>query len=315
MKIVLLDAATLGEDLDLSSLSKYGEVVSYPATEPTDVCERLADADVVIVNKVKLNETTLGDNETLKLICIAATGFDNVDLEYMKQKGIGVCNVVGYSTDSVAQLTVSMVLSLATHLPEYNAFVESGEYSRSGVANRLIPVYHEISGKTWGIVGLGNIGKKVAHIASAFGCRVIANKRTPEEGYTCVDIDTLCQSADIITVHTPLNDGTRNLIDEKRISMMKKDAIVVNVARGAVCDERALCNAVKEGRLGGIGVDVYTSEPFGEESPYYSVKELSNVCLTPHMAWGSYEARCRCLSDITASIDAFLAGDKRSRLV
>ncbi|MBE6586814.1 MAG: hydroxyacid dehydrogenase [Ruminococcaceae bacterium] len=315
MKIVLPDSATLGDDLDLSPLSKYGEVVAYPSTDISLVEERLSDADVVIVNKVKLNQSTIGENCPVKLICIAATGFDNVDLDYMKKKGIGVCNVVGYSTDSVAQLTVSMVLSLATHLPEYCAFVESGEYSRGNVANKLTPVYHEIAGKTWGVVGLGNIGKKVAAVAGAFGCRVIANKRTPVEGYGCVDIDTLCREADIITVHTPLNDGTRNLINEERIAMMKNDAIFVNVARGAVCDEAALCKAVKEGKIGAIGVDVYSQEPFREDSPYFDVKDLPNVCLTPHMAWGSYEARNRCLSDIMASIDAFLSGEKRSRLV
>ena len=315
MKIVLLDAKTLGDDLDLSPLDKYGIVEAFPSTPEHLVCERLSGADVVIVNKIKLNEETLGDNETLKLICIAATGFDNVDLDYMKKKGIGVCNVVGYSTDSVAQLTVSMVLSLATHLPEYNECVRGGEYTRGGVANRLTPVYHEIAGKTWGVVGLGNIGKKVAAVAEAFGCRVVANKRTPEEGYTCTDIDTLCKEADIITIHTPLNEGTRNLINADRIALMKKGAIVVNVARGAVCDEAALCKAVKDGKLGGIGVDVYTTEPFGEDSPYFQVKELDNVCLTPHMAWGSFESRCRCLNDMVMSIDAFLAGQKRSRLV
>lgn len=315
MKIVLLDSATLGDDLDISVLEKYGEVSAYNKTSAEEVAERLSDADVVIVNKVKLNESTLGENSTLKLICIAATGFDNVDLDYMKKKGIGVCNVVGYSTDSVAQLTLSMVLSLATHLPEYMDCTRSGEYTRGGVANRLIPVYHEIAGKTWGVVGLGNIGKKVAAVAEALGCKVIANKRTPDPDYTCVDIDTLCREADIITVHTPLNEGTRNLINKDRIASMKKDAIVVNVARGAVCDEAALCDAVREGRLGGLGVDVYTVEPFGEDSPYFAVKELSNVCLTPHMAWGSYEARNRCLNDIMKSIDAFLCGEKRSRLV
>ncbi len=315
MKIVLLDAATLGEDLDLSPLNKYGEVIAYPSTSLSDVAERLSDADVVIVNKVKLNETTLGENTSLKLICIAATGFDNVDLEYMKNKGIGVCNVVGYSTDSVAQLTLSMVLSLATHLPEYNNSVKSGEYSRGNVANKLTPVYHEIAGKTWGIVGLGNIGKKVAAVANALGCKVIANKRTPDPDYECVDIDTLCKEADIITVHTPLNEGTRNLINAERIGVMKKDAILINVARGAVCDEKALCNAIKEGKLGAIGVDVYTAEPFKENSPYYEVKEYPNVCLTPHMAWGSAEARNRCLFDIMKSIDAFINGEKRSRLV
>ncbi len=315
MKIVLLDSATLGDDLDLSPLDKFGEIVAYPSTEPGLVRERIEGADFVIVNKVKLNESTVGDNSTLKLVCIAATGFDNVDLGFMKSKGIGVCNVVGYSTDSVAQLTVSMVLSLATHLPEYNSFVEEGKYSEGNVANKLTPVYHEIAGKTWGIVGLGNIGKKVAAVAEAFGCKVIANKRTPDPEYDCTDIDTLCRVADIITIHTPLNETTRNLISKERIAMMKKDAVVVNVARGAVVDEAALCEAVKNGDIGGIGVDVYSQEPFKADSPYYKVKDLANVCLTPHMAWGSYEARVRCLSDMIKSMEAFIAGEKRSRLV
>ncbi len=315
MKIVLLDSATLGDDLDLSPLNRFGEVAAYPSTDASQVKDRLFDADVVIVNKVKLNQSTIGDDCHVKLICIAATGFDNVDLEYMKQKGIGVCNVVGYSTDSVAQLTLSMVFSLATHLPEYNDSVRSGEYSRGSVANKLTPVYHEIAGKTWGVVGLGNIGKKVADVAKALGCRVIANKRTPVEDYECVDIDTLCKEADIITVHTPLNDGTRGLINKDRLSLMKSDVIFINVARGAVCDETALCNAVKEGKLGAVGIDVYTAEPFREDSPYYEIKDYPNVCLTPHMAWGSYEARNRCLKDMVESIDAFVKGEKRSRLV
>jgi glycerate dehydrogenase len=315
MKITVLDRASLGDDLLLDELYDIGDVEVYDSTSASQLPDRVKDSDVLILNKVKINEDALEIAKNLKLICIAATGFDNVDLDYMKSKGIGVCNVVGYSTDSVAQLTVSMVLSLATHLPEYNSFVESGEYSRGNVANKLTPVYHEIAGKTWGIVGLGNIGKKVAAVAGAFGCKVIANKRTPDPEYECVDIDTLCREADIITIHTPLNDGTRNLINEERIAMMKPDAIVVNVARGAVCDEAALCKAVKEGKIGGIGVDVYSAEPFREDSPYFAVKELSNVCLTPHMAWGSYEARNRCLRDMMKSIDAFVAGEKRSRLV
>ena len=269
----------------------------------------------MIINKTKLNENTVGAAPNLKLVCIAATGYDNVDTAYMKSRGIGVCNVVGYSTDSVAQLTLSMALSLATHLPEYNSFVESGDYTAGGVANRLTPVYHELAGKTWGVVGLGNIGKKVAVTAKAMGCRVIANKRTPDPDWECVDIDTLCREADVISIHTPLNDSTRGLISRERIAMMKPDALVINVARGAVCDEAALCEAVREGRLGGIGVDVYSKEPFSADSPYYSVKEMPNVCLTPHMAWGSYEARVRCLEDMMKSMESYLSGGKYSRLV
>lgn len=315
MKITLLDSATLGDDLDLSSLSRFGEVEAFAKTEPENVAERIKNSDCVIVNKVRLNSETVGRAEKLKIVCIAATGYDNVDLEFMKERGVGVCNVVGYSTDSVAQLTLAAVLSLATNLPQFNRHVASGAYSKGENANCLTPVYHELSGKIWGIVGFGNIGRKVGQIAKAIGCRVIVNKRTPAEGWECTDIDTLCETADIITVHTPLNDSTRNLISAERISKMKPDALVINVARGAVCDEEALCKAVAEGKLGGIGADVYSNEPFGENSPYYAVKDMDNVCLTPHMAWGAYEARVRCLSEIEKSIDAFLSGKKYSRLV
>ena len=315
MKIAVLDAATLGEDLDLSPLAKFGELVIYQNTSPEEVSEHIGDADFVIINKVKLNENTVGDAENLKLVCIAATGYDNVDLDYMKSRTIGVCNVVGYSTDSVAQLTLSMAFSLATHLSEYNSFVESGEYTNSAVANRLTPVYHEIAGKTWGIIGLGNIGKKVGTVAKAVGCKVIANKRTAVPDWECVDIDTLFRTSDIISIHTPLNDSTRGLLSAERIAMMKKNAIVINVARGAVCDEKALCTAVKEGRIAGIGVDVYTKEPFSADSPYFEIKDMPNVCLTPHMAWGSYEARVRCLDDMMKSIKSYLSGEKYSRLV
>ena len=315
MKITVLDAATLGDDIDLSPLKKYGEVAIFPTSDDDEIADHIGDSDFVLVNKNKLNEKTVGKAPNLKLICIAATGYDNVDLEYMKSRGIGVCNVVGYSTDSVAQLTLSMAFSLATHLPEYNSFVESGEYSKSVAANKLSPVFHELAGKTWGVVGLGNIGRKVATVANAVGCHVIANKRTPTADFECTDIDTLCKTADIISVHTPLNDSTRGLISKERIAMMKNDALFINVARGAVCDEKALCEAVKEGRLGGIGVDVYTGEPFREDSPYYEIRNYPNVCLTPHMAWGSYEARVRCLNDMMKSIDSYLAGEKYSRLV
>lgn len=315
MKTVFLDAATLGNDIDLSPVTSMGETVIYPHTAPSEVSQRIGDAETVIINKVKLNRDTVGEATKLRLVCIAATGCDNVDLEYMKSRGVAVCNVSGYSTDSVAQTTLAMVLSLATHLREYNSWVRSGSYSAGSVPNRLEPVYHEISGKTWGIVGLGNIGRRVAAAAVAMGCRVIANKRVPVPDFECVDIDTLCKNSDIITLHTPLTEETRGLISRERIAMMKKDAILVNVARGAVCDEAALCEAVKNGRLGAVGVDVYSLEPFSESSPYTEIMGLDNVLLTPHMAWGSFEARSRCLAEIAENIRSFEAGGTRSRLV
>lgn len=315
MKIAILDAKTLGDDIDFTGLQKLGEVIAYPATAPHETVQRLAEVDCVIVNKVRIDASVLPGADRLKLVCVAATGYDNINLADMQEKGIAVCNVVGYSTHSVAQLTLSMVLSLAMHLPAYNRFVESGAYTKSGVANCLVPVYHELAGKTWGIVGCGNIGSQVASVAQAMGCRVIACKRTPDSQYTCVDIDTLCREADVITVHTPLTPETEDLISKERIAAMKPDAILVNVARGAVCDEEALCAAILEGRLGGLGVDVYTKEPFPADSPYNRVMHMDNVCLTPHMAWGAYEARNRCLQEICLNIESFHRGERRNRLV
>ncbi len=314
MKITVLDSDTLGKDLSLESLNEVGEVTVYNYSSPDQVIERIADCEVVIINKIKLNGTNLPYAKNLKLICIAATGFDNVDVKYCRENGIAVCNVVGYSTNSVALLTVSMALSLVTHLREYNDFVRSGEYTKSGIPNRLVPVYHELDGLTWGIIGLGNIGKKVAKVASALGCRVIANKRKPDDEYEICDVDTVMREADIISVHVPLSDETRNMINADRIKMMKKDAILVNVARGAVTDEKALANAIKEGRIGGLGIDVYSVEPFPKDHPFDEIKELPNVCLTPHNAWGAYEARVRCLNDIIENIKAFYKGEKRSRV-
>jgi glycerate dehydrogenase len=278
------------------------------------VGERIADADVVVINKIKMNESNLKHADKVKLICLAATGYDNVDTAYCREKGIAVCNVVGYSTQSVAQVTVAMALSLCTKLSQYRQFVMSGEYSRQPMMNRLEPIYHEIAGKTWGIVGFGNIGRQVASVAEALGCRVIVNKRTPVEEYPLVDIDIICREADILSVHTPLSAETRGLISAQRIASMKKDAILINVARGAVIDETAAAKAILEGRLGGLGVDVYSTEPFPVEHPYTALLDCENVCLTPHMAWGAHEARVRCLEEIAANIRAFFAGEVRCRV-
>lgn len=314
MKIVFLDAATIGDDLTYESFAELGEVVVYPTTNEEEFEAHVDGADVVIINKLKLNSTNLLAAKNLKLICLAATGFDNVDLDYCRKAGIGVCNVVGYSTQSVAQLTLSMTLSLYTHLDEYTSFVRSGEYTQNGLANRLTPIYHEIAGRTWGIVGYGNIGKQVARVAEALGCRVLVYKRTPVADAECVDFDTICQKSDILSLHVPLNEATRNLLDEAHIAMLKKDAIVINVARGAVTDEAALAAAILEGRIGGIGVDVYSKEPFGVDHPFNKIKHLPNVLLTPHMAWGGYETRLRLLDEIKQNIIAFFKNEHRCRV-
>lgn len=314
MKITILDAETLGQDLSFEIFDSIGETVVFQNTASEDVAKNISDSDVVILNKIKLNENNLKDAKNLKLICVAATGFDNIDLEYCRNRGIAVCNVVGYSTNSVSQVTLAMALSLSVNLAEYTKFVRCGDYTKSGVANKLTPVYHELSGKTWGVIGLGNIGKQVARVAESMGCEVLAYKRIPDKNYDCRDLEYICKNADILSVHLPLSDKTRGLIDKNLISLMKKDAIFINVARGAVTDEKALADAIKNKQLGALGIDVYSVEPFSKEHPFNDILGYPNVCLTPHMAWGSFESRNRCLNEIATNIKAFFNGEIRNRV-
>ena len=315
MKITILDKSTLGEDIDLSPIYALGEVEEFETTAVDEIAERLTETDVVIINKIKLNESNLSNAKNLKVISVAATGYDNIDTEFCKKAGIALCNVPGYSTDSVAQVTAAMVLSLVTHIKEYEGFVNSGEYSKSGVANKLTPVYHEISSLKWGVVGGGGIGMKVAEIADAIGAEVMICRRKQEGRFPVVDIDTLCKECDIISLHIPLSDETRNLINAERIASMKSNAVVVNTARGAVTDEKALAEAIKNGRIGGLGVDVYSVEPFTESHPFTEILELQNVILTPHMAWGSYEARNRCVKIMAENILSYFDGGTKNRIV
>lgn len=315
MKIVILDKSTLGEDIDLSPIYNMGECTEYPTTPYDMVAERVKDAEVIVTNKIKLNGETLKGAERLKLICVAATGYDNIDTAYLKEKGVALCNVPGYSTDSVAQVTVSMALSLMTHLMEYREFVHSGEYSKSGVANKLSPIYNEVSSMTWGILGGGAIGTAVARVAQALGCKVLVCRRKQEGDFPLADIDTLCKEADILSIHLPLSDSTRGILTKERIASMKNTAVVVNTARGAVTDEKALADAIIEGRLGALGVDVYSVEPFTEEHPFYDILGYDNVCLTPHMGWGSAQARARCVRMMAENIDKFCKGEIHNRIV
>ena len=275
----------------------------------------MADADVVVVNKLKMNEKTLDGAKKLKLICETATGYDNIDTTYCQSREIAVCNVPAYSTDSVAQVTLSMALALTTHLFAYRDHVNSGAYAAAGVANCLTPIYHEISSMTWGVIGGGNIGRRVAEVAQAMGCRVLVCRKSPETVFENADIDTLCRKADIISVHVPLTPQTRGMIDSNRIASMKKGAIFINVARGAVAEEAALAAAIESGHLGGLGIDVYGREPFTAEHPFTRIMHQENVCLTPHMAWGAAEARARCIAISADNMRAFLAGESKNRVV
>lgn len=315
MKIVVLDKATLGADIDLSPIAALGELIAHENTPQEQVAARIAEADVIIQNKVRLNAENLAGAKNLKLICEAATGYDNIDTAYVSSRGIALCNVPGYSGESVAQLSVAMALALVTHLKEYRDFTHSGGYSASGVANRLEPVFHDIASMTWGVLGGGGIGGRVAEIAKALGCKVLMFRRKQEGEFPLADIDTICKECDIISIHLPLTEETKNLINKERIAMMKKGAILINTARGAETDEQAVAEAILNGHLGGLGCDVYTEEPFSQNHPFYQLLDLDNVILTPHNAWGSFESRGRCVATIAKNIQCFFAGTPQNRIV
>jgi glycerate dehydrogenase len=315
MKITVLDAATLGNDVTFEKWDALGELEVYKTSPANEVVNRLKSSDVAILNKVKITKEILFALPKLKLICVAATGYDNIDLDACRERGVALCNVKGYSTHSVAQVTLSLVLALMTHIPEYSYAVKSGEYTKSGIQNKLTPVFHELYGKTFGVVGLGNIGKQVAKVAEAFGCRVLCFKRTPDPEYNCTDLETLLKESDIVTLHLPLNDQTKNIIDKNALSLMKKSAILINAARGAVTDEVAVADAIKNGIIGGFATDVYSVEPMEESNPLQQIKDFPNVILTPHMAWGAYESRLRCIDEIAQNITAFSKGEKRNRII
>ena len=314
MRIVILDGDTLGPQLDLSPLEALGETEYHAATTPAEIPERLREADVALVNKLRLGRENLAGSDRLKLICIAATGYDNIDVPWCREKGIAVCNVAGYSTDSVAQLTAAMALYLTEHLGAYTAAVRSGRYSRGTTANILSPVYHELRGLTWGVAGYGRIGRRVGEIAEVLGCRVLCWRAHPRPEDPFVPLEELCRRSDILSVHLPLNDATRGLFSRELIALCKPSCLFINVARGAVADEAALAEALTAGRLGGLGIDVYSAEPFPETHPFFPLRDREDVCFTPHMAWGGMETRQRCIREIGENIAAFRRGERRNRV-
>lgn len=315
MNIVFLDSGTIGEDIDVGVFSKLGSFTEYKKTSPEQTAERIENADVVIANKVKLTAEVLAHAKRLSLVCVTATGYDNVDIEYAKKNEIAVCNVKGYSTDSVAQVTAACVLSLVNHIGEYDRYCKSGKYTESGVQNMLNPVFYELSGKVWGIYGFGNIGRKVAEIAKSFGCGILVCKRTPDADFNCVSLSELFEKCDIITIHTPLTSETLHSVNEEMLSKSKKNLVLVNAARGAVTDEKAVAEAVLSGKIGAFAADVYSSEPLEEASPLCALKKCENVIFTPHMAWGAYEARERLIDEVYKNISDFQKGGRRNRVI
>ena len=314
MKITVLDKKTMGDDISFAPVERYGELTAYDISPAELIPERVADAEVIILNKAKITADVIAAAKNLKLICVFATGYDNIDLTAAKAAGVAVCNVPGYSTDSVTLYTIATVTALASRLMTYRAAVSSGEYTAAGSPNKISPAFNDLRGKTWGIIGYGNIGKSVAEVAKAFGANVIVNKRTPADDAVCVDVDTLCEKSDIITIHCPLNNDTRGMINADRLALMKKSVILVNEARGAVLDEFAVAKAVEKGEIAAFGCDVYTREPFPSDHPYTLIKDLDNVILTPHSAWASYEARTRCVDIISNNIASYINGDRLNRV-
>ena len=315
MKIVVLERNSVGPDIPVD-YSALGEVTYYPNTVTVEeVKERIADANIVVSNKAPMKKEALQDAPNVKLICEFATGYDNVDIAYCKERGIKVANVVDYSTDMVAQHTFTLALTLLQKLPHYDNYVKSGVYSaQDRFSNFDIPFY-ELAGKTWGIVGMGNIGKKVAKIATAFGCKVIFHSITGKStctDYPQVDKETLLAESDFLSLHCPLSDLSRNFIDTESLKKMKKSAILINVARGPVVNNRDLYEALKAGEIMAAGLDVIEKEPLELSNPLSELKDSNQIIITPHLAWASVEARTRCVEETAENIRAFLRGEDRN---
>ncbi len=305
MRLVFLDSSTLGTDIDLSPLESLGGLISYPTTSESEIIPRINNCDVLIVNKVVITPAVIDAAKSLKLICVAATGTNNVDIEYANSKGIEVKNVVDYSTDSVAQVTFGSLLALINNVEYYNNYVMSGEYSDSLIfTNNRFPFF-ELKGKQFGIIGMGNIGKKVASIASAFGAIV---NYYPTSGvahckdYESVGLNELLGKSDIISIHAPLNQKTNNLIAMPQFKLMKPSAIVVNMGRGGIVNEADLATAIDFDLISGAVVDVFTKEPLENENPLLSIKKREKVIFSPHIGWASKEARERLILKIRDNI-------------
>jgi len=316
-KIVILERISVGMDVPVDILNELGDVTVHINTKYEEIAERVKDADIIIANKSKLNEETLKDAKNVKLISEFATGFDNIDLEYCKKRGIGVCNVRDYSTDMVAQHTFTLALALSQKLRHYDEFVKNGDYCNHGSFSYYGLPFNELAGKTWGIIGMGNIGKKVAKIAEAFGCKVIFHSVTGKSSvkeYEMVDFDTLLAESDFLSLHCPLSDITRDLINADTLKKMKKTAYLINVARGPVVNQEDLYEALVNDEIAGAGLDVLLKEPMDKENPLLKIQDSSKLIITSHLAWASVEARTRCVNYNYDNIKSFLEGGTKNRI-
>lgn len=303
MKIVLLDALTFGES-DLSGFNELGEVEVYQTTSVDETDERIKGSDVIVTNKVVITKKHMVNNDSLKLICVAATGMNNVDLEAAKELGIEVKNVAGYSTDSVIQHTFSMLFYLIGHSRYYDEVVKDGSYSRSPIFTDVSKPFFEVKGKKWGIIGLGEIGRGVATVASAFGARVCyysTSGKNSNSDYERVELDAMLKTSDIISIHAPLNEKTNNLLGYEQLLTCKDGAVVLNLGRGGIINEEAVAKIIDEKEIS-FGLDVLSKEPMIENHPLLNVKNKERLYVTPHIAWTSIEARDKLIASVIENI-------------
>ncbi len=306
--IVILDTETLGEDLDLSPLEAFGDVTGYTTTYPDETLGRIQDAQVVISNKVVLTGEMLQQCPKLELVCIAATGMNNVDLEAAGKLGITVKNVSGYSTQSVVQHTFAMLFFLLEHINYYDHAVQSGLWTISGLFTDVSKPFHEISGKKWGIIGMGTIGREVAKIATAFGAHVGYYSTSGENSgqpYLQQPLNVLLSTSDIVSIHAPLNEHTYALINETNLPLLREKAILLNLGRGGIINETDLAYELDRREIY-AGLDVLEKEPIDADNRLMHIEHKERLLITPHIAWASIEARKKLLEGIVTNIRSFL---------
>ena len=315
-KIVILDGKTLG-DISIEKLNEIGEVQYYEATDESQVVERIKDANIILTNKVVLNRNNMKDAKNLEFIAETATGFNNIDIDYAKEHKIGVANVAGYSTNAVVQHTFASALGILDQVVYYDRYVKEGEYSKSGSFTCLNKPYYEIENKVWGIIGLGAIGNRVGKIAEAFGAEVIyysTSGKNSSTQFKKVSFEELLEKSDIISIHAPLNENTKGLNNYEALIKMKSSAILVNMGRGPIVVEKDLARAIEEEQIRGAALDVYETEPVGEDNILLSIKNKDKLLLSPHIAWASIEARERLFNEVVENIKAFYNGKDRNRV-
>lgn len=317
MNIVILDASTLGIDLDLTPFNRFGDVTIYQSTSKEEVISHGYDAEIIILNKIVLGEEEFNKLPNLKLICLTATGYNNIDSIRALDFGVITCNVAGYSTESVAQHTFSMLLSQMQHINYYDNYIKKGDYSNSPTFTHIEKSWNEIKGKNWGIIGMGNIGRRVASIAKAFGANIFYSSTSGskrEEDYPELPMAELISTSDIISIHAPLNSKTKNLISFKEFENVKKSLIILNLGRGGIINEEALAYAIDNDQIKAACIDVLTQEPVNQDNPLVTLKKRDKILITPHIAWASIEARNKVVEEICFNIESFLNGDKRNRV-